>query len=210
MTVRSEIIRVKLDDAHVNTKQYFPAAGHSIHVLSTSSDSALVSVTVYGINRQEFGALPMQERDNMQVPVLFTKIGVNHTAQAGEWVDLLVVTMDEPPAEFEFNRAGRSVVDSISNPVTVQISEGTATTHTPVTVDNTAAVQLLAADPDRISALVYLPRDFTGKLYTGAADTVDNTAAYLEGGTFYEHKTTDALWGITDAGSVDVSVRESK
>jgi len=204
-------IRVNLGSDRTVAPYQIRAGGYEVYVVNASSESALVQVNMTGRDITELGPFNLQNGDHVRITNLFDLVNVYHTQQAGEWVDIMIVAYDSPPTSFEYVRVTRSVIDSIAEPVKAIPYEGTATAHSVVSVDTTAGgTKVLDADASRKSALVYIPRSFTGTLYTGAATGVDNTGPILEGGTFYEHKTPDALWMLSSSGSVSVSVREAK
>jgi len=196
---------LNLDDDHTDVPQKVNMGGHAVYVVDASSEAALVNLG-WVVNGRENGPLILQDRDWIKSPEAFNQLNVYHAAQSGEWVKLMMVAMSEPPADFEYSRAGRSVVDAIAN--AIKVTGGTQCTHTAVAL-GAAAVKVLDADATRTSACIYVPRSFAGVLYGGADATVDDTGAPIgEGGCFIIHATQDALYLVTDGSSVTVGVRE--
>lgn len=184
--------------------------GNYIQIVKASSLNATIGVEMMGDNLKTEGTLELRNRDYIRVPDPFGRVDLSWDAQPGEWVEVIFITQDPAPEEFEYMTQERGFIESIAATVNVSTDEGDTTTHYMVEV-TTAATKVLNANPLRKRAEIYIPRSYVGVLFSGSSNAVTvGGCIAAEGGAYYEHTTPDELWLISNAGNVTIGVREMK
>lgn len=131
----------------------------------------------------------------------FSEIYVTNSAQAGEYIDILVVVEDVNLRTLNPNNVNNAV--TILGTVTVdQAKNSVFETAADVTVTAAAAAaEILAANTDRVSAIITSVSTNTQEVRIGDGDTGAARGVQLNPGESLEIETTAAIYAYTPAGS---------
>lgn len=149
--------RFKLDTAR--DRVVVAAFGNLIQVVGASTDSAIIGVEVAGDDVKSVGVLNLQNRDYIRFPDRFSRVEITHSAQVGAWVDVMFLTQEPAPADFEYVRGQRTTVDSIATPIEIasnqkiSIDGGSNPATGQITV-GTTSTKVVDANPNRKSVAI--------------------------------------------------------
>lgn len=209
--LRATPYRLALDVA--KNDERIDLLGHKVIVVGASSASALISLTLTGKDGQQVGPLPLQNLDYAEVPYLFDRIGVTSTAQAGAWIDLLVMTFAEPPLAFNYYRQQRGVIDSIATPISlasgtlIATTTGLTITSGVATVGTVAGIILNGNTGARQNT--YYNKS-TQTVWLGSVGVTVGNGLELPAGASYTGNSQATMYGICAAGTAEVRwLRES-
>lgn len=172
--------------------------GNYIQILRASSLKAAVSVQMQGDTLKTEGDFELRNRDFIRVPEPFGRVDLSWEAQAGEWVEIVFITQDPAPEEFEYVSQERGIIDSIANTVTVKV-EPTETFVVKTINVSAAMVEYLPANPARRSVAItnlnatnnlHIAPDNVGEVYT----LTPNSTAVID--------TRGAIWMKSASGGV--------
>ena len=171
--------RFALDNAETFGRKIV-ASGNIVHVVKASSAAATIDINVTGTNLQGSGYLTFQERDKLEVPDPFDRMTLQWSAQAGEWVDIMVVTIDPAPTQFSFTQEQRGTIDSIADTVTVKSEGGTNWATTQFSVGTgTGSTLALAARTARKQLFITNHSTSTSLFVSGNSGVTTTTGHYV-------------------------------
>lgn len=207
---RISIKRFNLDTA-TNDKVVYEF-GNQIQIVESSSESAIISVTPLGEKLTTEGRLPLQNRDYVRVPDPFNRVAMTWDAQPGQWVDVMFMTQDPTPEEFEYIRQQRGTIDNIANEVGVYPSQGNALKMKRINVGATA-LKICDANTKRRSLIIFNESNSADLIIgfsntVGPASLVDASAISSRCSVVLDKACTGEIWGSLTSGNGLVSVTE--
>lgn len=197
---RTTISRYYLDNNQVGLRESL--AGHKLMIVDCSREAALITVEAKGSNLQGTGDLPLQNRDYLATPQPFDQVVLKWKAQPGDWIDLLVITLDEPPSEFVYERQQRGTIDSIASTVTV--SEAPRPTfNTGQTSFMSAGGKIVDANPNRKGLII--TNNHTINLLYVVNSAVTTGGHLVPPQSSLVIPTTGEIWGYSGGNTVTLS-----
>ncbi len=190
------VVRLYLDTAKSN--EFYSVAGNYFYAVDASSSSANFQAK---FNRLDSDKIKFEKGFGLRRP--FKQFWITSSAQAGEWVDILIGTISPELLEVIDNRtaiAQQQVLEAIRDEL-----RGIAT---PGTFDDVAvgvaAVSVIAANAARKGCVVQAKKSNTGLIYIGFANTVASTKALAElqaGMSIYFDDYRGDIFAISDAAA---------
>lgn len=186
----------RINLATARTADQFKVIGKHIRVADASSANAEVQIAVGDSTPDRFETL--RKNGRIKDDAGFREFFVANTAQAGEWVRVIV-----SDGEYDVDNPSQNIIEEIAEPVVIAGGNATCTN---VDVTN-AATLMLAANADRVAFSFFNTGAETVYIYQ--ANTVTTALGYpVPSGTSFSGMAQNAWYGRTAVGTCNVRIIE--
>lgn len=203
---RNRSIDLNLDTA--KERKVFGALGYIVQFSETNNPSEPITVELKHADSGSLsGPFRLFKNDKIEVPSIIEQVLITHGATTGgnARIDVINVSKQFAPTQFNWVQNERGVVDSVVNAIKNK-SGNTITTPPPVDVGTT--VTLIAEGNTDVNFREFQNHG-SSDVWLGDADvSTSNRAILVKPGGSYEINSGGAMYGIRASGSGDVAIVE--